>query len=74
MGDLGTLTVMVVTVPRFLELREACGVNSGAKGDRLCPSLQALEGELGQVIKEKPESPRLRPHNQGVLKLCCSSR
>lgn len=57
--------MMVVTVPGFLEVREACGVNSGAKGDRLCPSIQALEGELGQIIKEKPGSPRLRPHNQG---------
>lgn len=60
--------MMVVTVLRSLELWEACGVNSGAKEDGLCPSIQALEGEFGQVIKKKPGSPRAEAQQPGGFK------
>lgn len=38
-------------------LREASGVNLGAEGDQLCPSIQTLAGEFGKAFKERPGSP-----------------
>lgn len=38
-------------------LREARGVNLGAEGDQLCPSIQTLASEFGKVVKERPGSP-----------------